>query len=94
MIYQQPVYVNQPVVVVANKSKLAAGLLALFLGGLGVHRFYLGHNGIGVTQLLLCLGGWLTCGITTAVVLIWSLIDAILIFTGSISTDAQGHPLI
>jgi TM2 domain-containing membrane protein YozV len=94
VVYQQPVYINQPVVVAANKSKLTAGLLALFLGGLGIHRFYLGHNGIGVTQLLLCLAGWLTCGLTTAVVLIWSLIDAILIFTGSISTDAQGHPLI
>lgn len=26
-----------------GKSKVAAGLLALFLGGFGIHRFYLGQ---------------------------------------------------
>ena len=50
------------------KSKLAAGLLGIFLGALGIHRFYLGYNAIGVIQLILGLPlGFLTCGITTIV---------------------------
>ena len=65
------------------KSRLVAGLLAIFLGGFGVHRFYLGYVGIGVLQLLTCGG-----------LGIWSLIEAILILTGSgITTDARGVPL-
>lgn len=94
---QQAVYVPQQIqVVIANpyKSKITAGLLALFLGALGIHRFYLGHNGLGLIQLVLCLGGWLTCGITTIIAGIWAFIDMILIFTGGISKDAQGQPLV
>lgn len=37
-----------------NRSKLAAALLALFLGGLGIHKFYLGESGQGIIYLLLC----------------------------------------
>ena len=36
------------------KSKLAAGLLGIFLGWLGIHRFYLGYNNIAIAQL--CVG--------------------------------------
>lgn len=36
------------------KSKTTAALLALFLGGLGVHKFYLGKTGIGVIYLIFC----------------------------------------
>ena len=39
-----------------GKSKLAAGLFGILLGGLGVHRFYLG-NAIGVLYLLFCWTG-------------------------------------
>lgn len=43
-----------PVVAVGPpKSRAAAGILGLFLGSLGVHRFYLGYSGIGVIMLLL-----------------------------------------
>ncbi|MEQ8706784.1 MAG: NINE protein [Phaeodactylibacter sp.] len=34
------------------KEKNVAGILALFLGGLGVHRFYLGQTGLGIFYLL------------------------------------------
>lgn len=34
------------------KNKITAALLAFFLGGLGVHKFYLGENGAGVLYLL------------------------------------------
>jgi len=37
-----------------NKSRLAAALLALFLGGFGVHKFYLGRPVWGIVYLLLC----------------------------------------
>jgi hypothetical protein len=66
---------------VSDKEWLVALLLAFFVGVFGVHRFYTGHIGIGVVQLL-TLGG---CGI-------WALIDFILIVVGSY-TDAQGRQL-
>lgn len=65
----------------------------MFLGGLGVHRFYLGYTGIGVAQLVLALLGFLTCGITSIAAAIWGLIEGILILTGSINKDAQGKLL-
>ncbi|MBP1166639.1 TM2 domain-containing membrane protein YozV [Chryseobacterium sp. PvR013] len=36
------------------KSKSTAVLLAFFLGGLGIHRFYLGQNIMGILYLLFC----------------------------------------
>lgn len=39
------------------KNKMTAGLLALFVGGFGVHKFYLGQTGIGVVYLLFCWTG-------------------------------------
>lgn len=95
----QPVMRNQPqpvnvVIVNQGKSKSTAVLLAFFLGSLGIHRFYLGHNGIGATQLLLLLGGFLTCGITSIAAGLWAFIDFILILTGSINRDSQGNPLV
>jgi len=37
-----------------GKSKIAAALLAFFLGGFGVHHFYLGNVGLGILYLLFC----------------------------------------
>lgn len=65
----------------STRSRLAAGLLGIFLGPLGIHRFYLGYIGIGLAMLF-TLGG---CGI-------WSLTDAILVCLGRI-VDAEGRPL-
>jgi TM2 domain-containing membrane protein YozV len=73
-----------------NKSRMVAGLLALFLGGIGIHQFYLGKNGLGVTMLLICV---CTCGYGGIITGIWALINAISIFTGS-ERDSRGYPLV
>lgn len=39
------------------KSKIAAGLLGIFLGGIGVHKFYMGKIGMGILYLLFCWTG-------------------------------------
>lgn len=75
------------------KSKMAAGLLGIFLGGIGIHRFYLGYNAIAIVQLVLGLLGFITFGITALASWIWGLIEGILILTGSINKDATGRPL-
>ena len=72
------------------KSKMAAGLLGIFLGGFGVHNFYLGYTGIAVAQLLITL---LTCGFGAVVSSVWGIIEGVLILTGSINTDGKGNPL-
>lgn len=54
-------------------KQLVAFLLCFFVGVLGIHRFYLGHIGIGIVQLLTAGG----CGI-------WTLIDFIRIITGDL----------
>lgn len=80
------------------KSRIAAGLLGIFLGYFGVHNFYLGYTTKAVTQLVLsiigiitsCLvvGGFLILGVE-----IWGLVEGIMILTGKISTDGNGLPL-
>ncbi len=77
------------------KSKLVAGVLGIVLGGLGIHRFYLGYTTIGIIQLVLGLSGILTCGITSIAAWIWGLTEGIMILLGSgpFTKDAQGNPL-
>ena len=69
-----------------SKSRIAAGLLQIFLGYFGVGRFYLGYTGIAVAQLLVSV---FTCGVGG----LWGFIDGILILTGDVKTDASGVPL-
>jgi len=76
------------------KSKLIAGLLGIFLGGWGVHNFYLGFTKKGVIQLVLWVGGGLiTCGLASLAAGIWGLIEGVQILTGEIKVDANGQPL-
>ena len=77
-----------------QKSKLVAGVLGVLLGGLGIHRFYLGYNTIGIIQVVLTVVlGVLTCGIGALAGHIWGIVEGILILTGSINKDADGRPL-
>lgn len=62
----------------SDRDWMTTLLLSIFLGGLGVDRFYSGHMGLGVLKLL--TGGG--CGI-------WWLIDLIKIVTGSF-VDGDG----
>ena len=75
-----------------SKSKIAAGLLGIFLGCYGVHNFYLGYTGKAVAQLLITI---LTCFSGSIISGVWGLIEGILILTGSekFKTDAKGTPL-
>ncbi|WP_251152647.1 TM2 domain-containing protein [Cellulosimicrobium sp. Marseille-Q4280] len=79
------------------KSRLAAGLLGIFLGSLGIHRFYLGYTGIGLTMLLVSVIGALpTFGLAPVAVSVWGLVEGILYLTakqGSYAVDSTGRPL-
>lgn len=84
--YQQPPYAAPNVVInnvnansmIGPKSKIAALLLCIFLGGLGIHRFYVGKVGTGI--IYLCTAGLFGFGV---------LVDIILIATGGFR-DANG----
>ncbi len=80
---------------ISPKSRLVATLLCFFVGGLGVHRFYIGHIGPGIGILILSILGWGTVwiygigSIFLIAVWIWVLIDFILIIAGSMK-DKEG----
>ena len=80
------------------KSKLVAGLLGIFLGGFGVHNFYLGYTGKAVTQLVLSIVGLLLSCVVVGIPIvmgvgIWALVEAIMILVGKIDKDGKGNPL-
>ena len=63
---------------ISIKSRLVALLLCIFLGSLGVHRFYVGKAGTGIIWLL-----------TLGLLGIGTLVDLIMIIVGSF-TDKSG----
>lgn len=66
----------------SEKNWLTSLLLCIFLGFLGVHRFYAGKIGTGILMLITCGG----CGI-------WTLVDLIMIITGKF-TDKDGNAIV
>jgi TM2 domain-containing membrane protein YozV len=94
----QPYGASQPMMMpVQQKSKLAAGLLGIFLGCFGAHNFYLGNYGKAVAQLLLTLLlGWFF-GLGVVASGIWSLVEGILILSSAYGSqwhrDATGVEL-
>ncbi len=66
----------------SDRSKVVAGVLQIFLP-FGVGRFYSGHTGIGVAQLLLSFFG---------IGILWAFIDGIVLLAGR-ATDPYGRPM-
>jgi TM2 domain-containing membrane protein YozV len=82
----------------SDKSASTAGLLQLFFGMFGIGRFYIDSTQVAVAQLLLGLFGFvftLFCLVGLPVLLgsaVWAIIDAIMMFTGSVK-DNHGRKL-
>ena len=64
----------------SSKSKIIAGILALFLGGLGVHKFYLGCTTSGIIMLIVFLFGFIVLGIPSFIIAIIAFIEALIYF--------------
>ena len=90
--YQQQAYTYQPPVqppysqyqpyaqpIANSKDHVAAGLLAIFLGSLGIHKFYLGYNTSGFVMLALTiLGSLFTFGIAAVAMAVVGIIEGII----------------
>lgn len=86
-----------------QKSKVAAGLLGIFLGSFGVHNFYLGYTNKAVGQLVGTIIGFILSFIVIGIFIvlgieIWALVEGILILCAQPGSqpwgvDARGIPL-
>ncbi len=98
---------NSLVSVVGAKSRLVAALLQIFLGSLGIGRFYLGYKQIAILQLILgCAGtaaGFIN-GLTNIpfiemlqfasyAAVIWGIVDGVMILINKNFLDADGKQL-
>lgn len=70
----------------SEKSRVAAGVLGIILGGIGVHRFYLGNIGIGILQIIVTL---ITFGFGAT----WGFVEGVIIIAGGKWRDGDGKPL-
>lgn len=68
------------------RNRWVAGILGVLVGSFGVHRFYLGHHGIGVLQIIVT---FCTFGIGG----LWGFIEGVLCLTGPALRDVDGLPL-
>lgn len=61
-----------------EKNKIIAALLAFFLGGLGIHKFYLGKTTPGIVMLVVSIVGIFLLAIPTIIIGIIALIEAVI----------------
>lgn len=73
---------QENVAVASPKSRLVTLLLCLFIGTLGIHRFYTGKTGTGILYIF-----------TLGLFGIGTLVDLIMIITGSFK-DKSGAPVL
>ncbi|MGX1931348.1 NINE protein [Flagellimonas sp. 2504JD4-2] len=68
----------------ADNKKILAGILAIVLGGFGIHKFILGYNKEGII-LLVCtiILGVVTCGIANMIVWVVTVVEGIIYLTKS-----------
>ncbi len=65
-------------------KRVAAGICGILLGAFGVHKFIMGYTTEGVIMLVASLvGGFLLCGIPTAIISIIGLVEGIMYLTKS-----------
>ena len=75
---------SDPYLYVGRKNHVAYVLLAIFLGEIGVHNFYVGRIGRGIAQLLITI---LSLGMLFWISWLWAVVEAC-----SVSTDGRGLP--
>lgn len=68
------------------KSRVLAGILGIFLGGIGAHRLYLGFYWMALAQIAVTL-------ITGGFGLLWGFTEGVLILAARIDKDAKGRSL-
>ena len=71
-----------------DKNRIVAALLAFVLGGIGIHKFYLGKTTAGVLMLLGGTIGWITFGFVPALVYLIAFIEFIIYL---LKTDGDFH---
>lgn len=76
---------QQQYIAIEPKSRVAYILLGVFLGTLGIHNFYAGHNGKGIAQLLITLFGSCVFFVGPLFSAVWALIEIIVV-----DKDANG----
>ncbi len=64
----------------SNRLKILAGVLAIVLGALGIHKFVLGYTGTGLIMLLVSV---LSMGLLAPIMSIIGLIEGIVYLTSS-----------
>lgn len=90
----KPLY-NVPPAGYVQKSRIAAGLLALMFGMFGIHNYYLGNNTRATIQLIVSLaGGLLTCGVATMGIFVWGFVEGVLLLSGSPKYLYDGNGVI
>ncbi|RYG31300.1 TM2 domain-containing protein, partial [bacterium] len=73
-----------PYAMASDRSATAAGILNIILPGIG--RLYLGYYALGLIQILATVA---TCGIAH----IWSIVDGVMMLTGTVKVDGYGRIL-
>ena len=79
------------------RSRVAAGLLGIFLGAFGLHRMYLGYWRRGLTMLAITVvGGFFTLGLAALAMGVWGFAEGLLVLSvrrGRYARDAHDRPL-
>ncbi len=73
----------------SEKNRITAGVLAILLGTMGIHQFYLGNMKKGLLHLIL-----LITGIGSLASTIWAIYEGILLFAGKPMKDGEGKTLL